>query len=101
MDPSVIPGEAASPPAAAVEPDTCYHRCLPLLLQSFQQEIGIKQLPEIAKKLHLLRAQLEDWLQRAVEEGKLVKQKKKGRIVYVAASAVAEQTLFDRDGDAA
>jgi predicted Rossmann fold nucleotide-binding protein DprA/Smf involved in DNA uptake len=99
-NPPASPAEHASPPPAADEPDTCYHRCLPLLLQNFQQEIGVKQLPEIAKRLQLQRIQLEDWLQRAVEEGKLVKKKKKGRVVYVAASA-AEQTLFDRDGDAA
>jgi predicted Rossmann fold nucleotide-binding protein DprA/Smf involved in DNA uptake len=99
-NPSAIPAAPASPSAAAAEPDSCYHHCLPLLLQSFQQEIGIKQLSEIAKKLHLLRAQLEDWIRRAVEEGKMAKKKKKGRIVYRAASA-REQTLFDRDGDAA
>lgn len=97
--PSTLP-ESSTPPTAT-EPDTCYRRCLPLLLQHFQEEIGVKQLSEIAKKLQLLPKQLEDWLKRAIEEGKLAKKKKKGRIVYVAASADAEQTLFDRDGDAA
>jgi predicted Rossmann fold nucleotide-binding protein DprA/Smf involved in DNA uptake len=91
--------EPSLPPAS--EPDTCYHRCLPLLLQSFQHEIGTKQLPEIAQKLQLLLKQLQDWLKRAVDEGKVAKKKKKGRVVYIAVSAVSEQTLFDRDGDAA
>jgi predicted Rossmann fold nucleotide-binding protein DprA/Smf involved in DNA uptake len=100
-DPSAVPVESAPPSPAAPAPDTCYHRCLPLLMECFQQEIGIKQLPEIAEKLQLLRSQLEDWLQRAIEEGKLTKKKKRGRVFYVDASAAAEQTLFDRDGDAA
>ena len=86
---------------AAVDTETCYHRCLPLLLQNFQQERTTKQLSEIAKRLQLLPRQLEDWLKRAVEEGKLTKKKKKGRVVFVAASARAEATLFDGDGDAA
>jgi predicted Rossmann fold nucleotide-binding protein DprA/Smf involved in DNA uptake len=93
--------EGPAPPPAAPEPDTCYHRCLPLLLQNFQQVVGTKQLPEIAKKLQLLPKQLEEWLQRAIAEGKLAKKKKKGRVIYIAASATTEQTLFDRDGDAA
>ncbi|HTU92073.1 MAG TPA: DNA-processing protein DprA [Gemmataceae bacterium] len=88
-----------SPPAA--EPDNCYHRCLSLLLQNFQHEIGTKHLPEIAQKLQLVPKQLEDWLKRAVAEGKLTKKKKKGRVVYVAMSAEAESSLFDHDGDAA
>jgi predicted Rossmann fold nucleotide-binding protein DprA/Smf involved in DNA uptake len=89
------------PTSAATETDTCYHRCLPLLLQSFQQEITTKQLPEIAKSLQLLPKQLEDWLKRAVAEGKLIKKRKKRRDVYVAPSADDEPTLFDGDGDAA
>ncbi|HTU18815.1 MAG TPA: DNA-processing protein DprA [Gemmataceae bacterium] len=94
--------EAALPCAStAADTETCYHRCVPLLLQSFQEEINTKQLPEIAKKLQLLPKQLEDWLKRAVEEGKLTKKKKKGRIVYVVPSAGAEPTLFGGDGDAA
>ncbi|MHB1423932.1 MAG: DNA-processing protein DprA [Gemmataceae bacterium] len=89
---------APSPPSpAAAEADTCYRRCLPLLLQSFQEDKAAKDLPEIAKKLQLLPSQLADWLRRAIEDGKLTKKKKKGRIVYAAASAHAEQTLFDRD----
>jgi predicted Rossmann fold nucleotide-binding protein DprA/Smf involved in DNA uptake len=62
--------EAASPPTPA-EPDTCYHRCLPLLLECFQEERSTKQLSEIAKKLQLVPKQLEDWLKRAIEEGKI------------------------------
>ncbi|MGH7172299.1 MAG: DNA-processing protein DprA [Gemmataceae bacterium] len=94
---------ATSLPGAptAADTETCYKRCFPLLLQIFQQEITTKQLPEIAKRLQLLPRQLEDWLKRAVEEGKLTKKKKKGRVVYVAPSASAEPTLFDGDGDAA
>jgi hypothetical protein len=81
--------------------DTCYQRCLTLLLQNFQEEISTKHLPEIAQKLQIVPKQLEEWMRRAIGEGKLAKKKKKGRVVYVASSADAEQTLFDRDGDAA
>jgi predicted Rossmann fold nucleotide-binding protein DprA/Smf involved in DNA uptake len=83
---------------AATDPDTCYHRCLPLLLQQFQSEKGTKHLPEIAQKLQLLPKQLEEWMQRALGEGKLVKKKKQGRIVYIASSAYEEQSLFHQDG---
>ena len=89
----------APPPSDVTEPETCYHRCLPLLLQSFQDEKSTKQLPEIANKLQLLPGQLADWLRRAIEEGKLTRKKKKGRIVYTAATGPAEQTLFDRPED--
>jgi predicted Rossmann fold nucleotide-binding protein DprA/Smf involved in DNA uptake len=97
--------DASEPPvqpaSGAAETDTCYHRCLPLLLQSFQQERTTKQLPEIAKNLQLLPKQLDNWLKRAVAEGKLIKKRKKRRDVYVAPSANDEPTLFDGDGDAA
>jgi hypothetical protein len=44
---------------------------------------------------------LTDCLKRAIEEGKLAKKKKNGRIVYVAVPARDVQTLFDRDGNSA
>ncbi len=94
-------GEASTIPPTTPEADTCYHRCLPLLLQHFRHEIGTKQLLEIAQKLGLLPKQLEEWMRRAIGEGKLAKKKKKGRVVYMAATADTGQTLFDRDGDAA
>jgi predicted Rossmann fold nucleotide-binding protein DprA/Smf involved in DNA uptake len=102
--PPIAETNTAPPPSPlpeTAETETCYQRCLPLLLQQFQEEKTTKQLSGIAKQLQLLTKQLEDWLKRAVAEGKLTKKKKKGRIVYSAASAEAEQTLFDRDGDAA
>jgi predicted Rossmann fold nucleotide-binding protein DprA/Smf involved in DNA uptake len=95
-----LPSESSTT-AATTEEDDCYQRCLPLLLQCFQQGIGTKHLPEIAQKLQLLPKQLEEWMRRAIGEGKLAKKKRKGRVVYVASSADSEQTLFDRDGDAA
>jgi hypothetical protein len=93
-----IPTEHTTPPPIAAEPDTCYHRCLPLLLQNLQQETGEKQLAEI---LELSSGQLKKWLKRAIEEKKIIKKTKKRRNVYIAVSAAAEQTLFDSDGDAA
>jgi predicted Rossmann fold nucleotide-binding protein DprA/Smf involved in DNA uptake len=87
--------------ADVADSETCYQRCLPLILQSFQQEIPQSQLREIATRLQLVPRQLEDWLKRAVEDGKLTKMKTKGRVVYAIPSAGAEPTLFDGDGDAA
>jgi predicted Rossmann fold nucleotide-binding protein DprA/Smf involved in DNA uptake len=93
------PPEDTNAPAAA-QPDDCYRRCLPLLMHCFGREIGTKQLPEIAEKLQLLPKQLEHWLKRAIAEGELTKKRKKGRVVYVAVSSDAQQSLFDHDGDA-
>jgi predicted Rossmann fold nucleotide-binding protein DprA/Smf involved in DNA uptake len=93
--------EKAAPISTVAESDTCFRRCLPLLLQHFQQEKGTKQLAEVAKMLQLLPKQMECWLQRAVAEGRLMKKKKKGRIVYGVASALDEPNLFDRKDDAA
>jgi hypothetical protein len=60
-----------------------------------------KSSPGNRSKVQVLPKQLEEWMRRAIGEGKLTKKKKKGRIVYAASSADSEQTLFNRDGDAA
>ncbi len=97
----IAPTPAPVPEVSAdVESDTCYHRCLPLLLQHLQHEVGTAQLPKIAKQLELQLPQLKKWLTRAVGEGR-VKKKRKKRVVYVDASLGKEPTMFDRDGDAA
>jgi predicted Rossmann fold nucleotide-binding protein DprA/Smf involved in DNA uptake len=97
---SSTPAPPSTPPASR-EAETCYERCLPLILQNLHRETGAKQLAKLAERLQLLPKQLEAWINRAVEEGKVTKKKKKGRIVYVSTSASAEPTLFDRGGDAA
>jgi predicted Rossmann fold nucleotide-binding protein DprA/Smf involved in DNA uptake len=89
------PAESISPPATSEETETCYQRCLPLLLQHFREEKSPKQLLEIAKQLQLLPKQLEEWIKRAIVEGKLTKKKRKGRVVYGSAAVSKEQTLFD------
>ncbi len=86
--------------AANPEPDTCYGRCLPLLLRYLREEPGKKQLPEIAKQLDVLPKQLETWLRRALGEGKAMTKKKGRKIVYADASGEG-RTLFNRGGDAA
>jgi predicted Rossmann fold nucleotide-binding protein DprA/Smf involved in DNA uptake len=98
---SPAPSTAATAAPAVTEVDTCYHRCLPLLLQHLREEAGKKQLSEIAKRLELVPGQLDEWLKRAIREGKVTKTTKKRRVVYMSASPGEEQTLFDRDGDAA
>lgn len=88
-------------PPAVSEADTCYMRCLPLLLLHLRQEVDNKHLSEIAERLDLMPSQLQKWLKRAEGEGKIRRKKKKGRVVYVDASLQEEQILFDRGGDAA
>ncbi len=95
------PGPAAVDPATGPQADTCYNRCLPLLLQSLHQKPSKEQLPQVAKELGLHPKQLKDWLARAVEEGKVVEKKKGKKVVYAEASGEKVPTLFDRDGDAA
>jgi len=100
-----LPSDAVAPPPVPTPPasdaDTCYRRCLPLLLQQLRQETPNKELKTIAKRLDLQKTQLDKWLKRAVEEKK-VRATKKGRLVmYVDASLGEEPTLFDRGGDAA
>jgi predicted Rossmann fold nucleotide-binding protein DprA/Smf involved in DNA uptake len=98
VTPTPAPEEAPPP---APEADTCYTRCLPLLLQSLREEPGPKQLAEIAKRLETMLPQLKQWLKRAVEEGKVTMKKKGKRSVYVDAAREKESNLFHRGGDAA
>lgn len=97
------PLSASAPAVPAFHPaDTCYHRCLPLLLQHLRKEPGKKELPEIARQLEILPEQVKEWLQRAVEEGKVTYGKSKGRrMVYQDASLGETAGMFDRGGDAA
>jgi ribA/ribD-fused uncharacterized protein len=112
LNETVIPAEPkehaepASPvtvelPAApvAAEPDTCYNRCLPLLLQCLGREHpGERQLTEIAKLLDILPKQLKAWIERGIQEGKIEKAKKKRKLVYVPAMSTQDPTLFDHGG---
>jgi predicted Rossmann fold nucleotide-binding protein DprA/Smf involved in DNA uptake len=101
--PEIAPRPPGAAPAAPVvtEAGTCYERCLPLLLQNLHEGADKKQLSEIAKRLELLPRQLDEWLKRAIGEGKVTKTTKKRRVVYLSASLGEGQTLFNRDGDAA
>ena len=99
---STAQGPSQAPaPAAFTEGETCYSRCLPLLLQHLQQEPGEKQLSGIAKQLEILPGQLKQWLKRAIEEGKVRKEKRKSRFVYLDALREEGSTLFGRVGGAA
>ncbi len=94
--PTVV--ELPVPPVLA-EADTCYTRCLPLLLQWLQNEApGEKQLAGIAKKLDVLPKQLKEWLGRGIQEGKVEKTKKKKKLVYRRATPKQNPTLFDNAG---
>jgi predicted Rossmann fold nucleotide-binding protein DprA/Smf involved in DNA uptake len=99
---SAAQGPSSAPmPAPLTEAETCYSRCLPLLLQHLQQGPGEKQLSGIAKQLDILPGQLKQWLKRAIEEGKVRKEKRKNRFVYLDALREEGSTLFGRVGGAA
>jgi predicted Rossmann fold nucleotide-binding protein DprA/Smf involved in DNA uptake len=84
--------------AAASETDSCYARCLALLLQELRHEPSKKELPEVAKRLDLVPQQFKQWLDRAIAEGKVKTLRKGRRVVYTTAN---DTPLFDRGGDAA
>jgi predicted Rossmann fold nucleotide-binding protein DprA/Smf involved in DNA uptake len=93
--------EPIASPAEAPAPDTCYGRCLPLVLQLLREGRNEKELSEVAEKLDLLLPQLKKWLKRAIKEGRVIRKKKDGRFLYIDASSSEEQSLFHRDDDAA
>ena len=93
------PVVVAPPSAPALE--TCYERCLPLLLQELREERGTKDLPALAKKLGLLTQQLAAWLTRTVAEGVVKKERRKQRVRYVAADVAPAADLFQRGDDTA
>lgn len=103
------PGPAPSPlasgrPSQVLVPataDTCYSRCLPLLLQCLRQEPIKKDLGAVAKQLEITSQQLNEWLKRAIGEGAVKIVKKGRRQVYTDASLPEKGSLFDRGGDAA
>lgn len=83
-------------PVSLVENDTCYSRCLPLLLQCLKkEETGEGQIAEIAKRLDVLPKQIKTWLERGIQEGRVKKTRKKRRLVYVPDSPKQELTLFN------
>jgi predicted Rossmann fold nucleotide-binding protein DprA/Smf involved in DNA uptake len=75
-----------APAPTVSDTDSCYTRCLPLLLEQLRQKPGNRQLPEIAGELGLLLGQLKKWLARAIEEGTVAKLVEGKRCVYVDAS---------------
>lgn len=111
--PAVVPQvatEEIAPPAPVPTPrpeatmpavETCYTRCLPMLLDCFREEKATKALASLPKRLGLLKAQFDSWLKQAIAEGHVVKKKKSGRVVYVAANVEVQSTLFRREDDAA
>ena len=50
---------------------------------------------DLAERLQVPLKQLRDWLKRAIADGKAMKKKKKGRVVYGAATGDVDGSLFD------
>jgi len=84
-----------SPPGNGEKADSCYDRCLPLLLDELRTEPSQKELRGIAKRLDLVPKQLNQWVSRAVSEGKLSKKKKGHKVVFVNAALAESQELFN------
>jgi predicted Rossmann fold nucleotide-binding protein DprA/Smf involved in DNA uptake len=91
-------GEPKSGTNQVQSAETCYSRCLPLLLQMLRQERSEKDLAQL---LGVLPAQVKLWVHRARKENRIISTKKKPVILYRDASLAETSTLFDRDGDAA
>ena len=104
QSPEPVPagGSGSDHPSATAEPaatdadkaDTCYHRCLALLLEELRAEPSKKELPKIAKRLDLVPQQFNKWLDRALDEGIVRKGKKGRKVVFVNAALADRQTLF-------
>ena len=87
-------------PVLPTDSDTCFIRCLPLLLQCLQrEEPGEKQLGRIAESLDVLPTQLKMCIKRGIERGQIQKTKKKGKLVYLPLTLKHDPTLFDHGGD--
>jgi predicted Rossmann fold nucleotide-binding protein DprA/Smf involved in DNA uptake len=71
-----------APATGAPAPTTCYEACLPLILPHLRDEPGTRKLPAIARDLVVTTRQLEEWLKRAVEDGRVVRKKKGRGMVY-------------------
>lgn len=93
----VVP-EMVEPAAETEEPQTCYGRCLPLVLDSLQAGASSQDMPTIARQLEVLPGQLQQWVKQAVAAGRVSRQRKGRRQVYVDASAENARSLFHRGG---
>jgi ribA/ribD-fused uncharacterized protein len=88
---------AAWPVLAAA--DTCYTRCLPLLLQCLQREQpSDQQLAQIAQRLDVLPQQLNTWIERSMREGKVEKIRTNTNSVYIPTAPKQDLSLIDRGG---
>jgi ribA/ribD-fused uncharacterized protein len=75
--------------------ETCYSRCLPLLLQWLRrEEPGDKQLAGIAKSLDVLPKQLKTWIERSIQDGKVERTKKSRKLVYSPVAPKQDPPLF-------
>lgn len=97
--PVEVPKEEPTPEVEHEAPsETCYNRCLELILRELRAEPTKPKLAAIAKRLGLLPKQFSIWLEQAIAEGK-VKVLKKGRVsIYADASLLQEGTLFEQNG---
>lgn len=86
------PLENGHPPSPEPASQTCYERCLPLLLAAMATRPRQTELPELAKKLGLIPKQLEQWLEQAQAEGRIVKEKQGRSMVFSTVPAALEKT---------
>ncbi len=95
-----VPTAEVTPVRPADAGETCYRRCLPLLLQQLHAEPVAADFNGIAQRLEIEPSQLRAWLERAIGEGKVRRQRKKRRTVYIDVAFADGPGLFDGDGDA-
>lgn len=80
-----------APPAGQ---DTCYVRCVDLILSALEERPTKKDLAAIAKRLELTTQQFGLWMDRAISEGKVVKEKCGRKVIYRRAMSVNGGSLF-------
>jgi predicted Rossmann fold nucleotide-binding protein DprA/Smf involved in DNA uptake len=82
--------EPPSNPPAITRPKDIYHAVLPLILEQLEQPIDDKSLAEV---LEVQVGQLRQWLKKAVDEGKVIKQNKP--VQYVINHEATQLSLLE------
>jgi hypothetical protein len=72
-------------------PKDIYNVVLPVILSHLQQPKDAKSL---AESLQVRKVQMDDWLTRAINEGKIIKTKIEKRVAYVVNQADTQLSLL-------
>ncbi|MFB2891355.1 hypothetical protein ACE1CI_00255 [Aerosakkonemataceae cyanobacterium BLCC-F50] len=82
-------GTEAIPTGFPISPKNIYEAVLPLILDRLDQPLDAKSL---AERLEVRQGQMQDWLNKAVAEGKVIKTKKP--VAYVVNRQATQLSLL-------